>query len=98
MKVCKDPVPQLLDHHLDVDQAPLALDAEHRPSASGDTNSAPENDEVTNCTVIDLPVVVDHLPDVDHEVADVVREVADVGSLDEFLDFANGFDRFLGKS
>ena len=55
-------------------------------------------DEVTNCAVIDLPVVVDRLPELVHEVGDVVREVADVGSLDEFLDFANGFDRFLGKS
>ena len=88
-------LPQLLDQHLEVDQAALVLDDEHRhhPSASGDTSSTPVNEELTNYSIvsaIDLPVVVDQVPD-------VVHEVADIGSLDEFLDFANGFDRVLGR-
>ena len=77
---------------LDVGQAPPALDAVLLPSASGDTSSTPVNDEVTNSVVcdIDLPVVVDQLPD-------VVHGATDLGSLDDFLDFAHGFDRFLGE-
>ena len=84
-------IPQLLDQHHEVDQAPLALDAGLHPSVSGDSSSTPVNDVVTNYSIvsaIDLPVVVQQLPD-------VVHEVPDVGSLDEFLDFAQGFDRVL---
>ena len=87
--MCKAPVevqlPQPLDQHLEVDQAPLALDAVLHPSAAGDTSSTPVNDEVNNYSIvtsIDLPVVVHQLPD--------------VGSLGDFLDFAHDFDKFLG--
>ena len=96
LKVCKAPVevqlPQPLDQHLEVDQAPLALDAVLHPSAAGDTSSTPVNEEVNNYSIvtsIDLPVVVHQLPDVFHQLPDV-------GSLGDFLDFAHDFDKFLG--
>ena len=96
LKVCKAPVevqlPQPLDQHLEVDQAPLALDAVLHPSAAGDTSSTPVNEEVNNYSIvtsIDLPVVV-------HQLPDVVHQLPDVGSLDDFLDFAHDFDKFLG--